>query len=134
MDSAEFEIRPLGRQDADRLLALSLSLNWDFTKKYWQVILSTGYAYGAFDGAGQLVGTASTIQYSDTHCFVGAVIVAENIQGQGLGKKLMATLHAKINELGVAAKLIATPEGIPLYEESPRLVNPLLGIVNVDSP
>ena len=116
MDSAQFEIRLLGREDADDLLALSQSLDWDFTKKYWQIILSTGYAYGAFDQAGRLVGTASTISYIDTHCFVGAVIVAKELQGQGLGKKLMTALQAKISELDMPAKLIATPEGVPLYE------------------
>ncbi len=116
MDSAQFEIRLLGRQDAEDLLALSQSLGWDFTKKYWQVILSTGYAYGAFDQEGQLVGTASAISYPDTHCFVGAVIVAQKLQGCGLGKRLMTTLQAKMGELNLPAKLIATPEGVPLYE------------------
>lgn len=116
MDSAQFEIRLLNRQDADDLLALSQSLDWDFTKKYWQIILFTGYAYGAFDGTGRLVGTASSISYVDTHCFVGAVIVAKELQGQGLGKRLMMALHSKISELDVPAKLIATPEGVPLYE------------------
>jgi len=116
MDSTQFEIRLLGRQDADDLLALSQSLEWDFTKKYWQIILSTGYAYGAFDKSGRLVGTASTISYPETHCFVGAVIVAKDLQGHGLGKRLMTALQAKISGLNVPAKLIATPEGVPLYE------------------
>ncbi len=116
MDSNQFKIRLLDRQDADDLLALSQSLDWDFTKKYWQVILSTGYAYGAFDASARLVGTASTISYPNTHCFVGAVIVAKDLQGHGLGKRLMTTLQTKISDLNMPAKLIATPEGVPLYE------------------
>ena len=116
MDSTQFEVRLLGRQDADDLLALSQSLNWDFTKKYWLIILSTGFAYGAFDKAGRLVGTASSISYMDTHCFVGAVIVAKELQGQGLGKRLITAPHVKFRGLNVPAKLIATPDGVPVYE------------------
>ncbi|WP_169569685.1 GNAT family N-acetyltransferase [Sneathiella limimaris] len=117
MRSPELEVKSLTVSDADRLLALSLSLDWDFTLKYWQVLLTLGQVVGCCDENGELVGTASFICYSDQYCFVGAVIVAEHMQGQGIGKSLMAELHRRIDKLGLPAKLIATEEGFPLYQK-----------------
>ncbi len=115
MSELVFEFRDLGRQDVDNLLTLSNSLGWDYTQRYWQLLLSTGSVIGVFNNDQQLIATAAHVDFAPSHSFVGAVIVKEELQGQGIGKALMEKLQKRISAKDIPALLIATPEGVPLY-------------------
>jgi GNAT superfamily N-acetyltransferase len=115
MSDQVVEFRDLGAAHVEELLALSNSLDWDYTRRYWQLLLSTGSVMGAFDEEQRLVATGAYVTFGPSHCFVGAVIVAKALQGRGIGKELMARLHKSISVKALPVQLIATPEGTPLY-------------------
>lgn len=67
----------------------------------------------AIERGGELVATAISWGFGDTHASFGMIIVAPALQGAGIGKRLMARLLAQTE--GRSQMLTATEAGRPLY-------------------
>lgn len=111
IDCAAFEPKHLG--DA---LALSRQAQWPHRLEDWSLLLSLSRGMVAVDaGSGRLVGTVLTTPYGEDAATINMVIVDEDWRGQGLGRRLMDEAMALAD--GRPLRLVATSEGLPLYEK-----------------
>ncbi|UFJ40810.1 GNAT family N-acetyltransferase [Brevibacillus humidisoli] len=108
-------LQRLDETAASDLVALSSSLGWDYSSEDVRTILACGIVYGHWSAEDGVVSSAAIFPYGDRLASIGMVMVREPYRGQGLGK---AVTQKCIDALpsGVPIMLIATPEGIPLYE------------------
>ncbi|GAB3119545.1 GNAT family N-acetyltransferase [Novispirillum itersonii] len=99
----------------DGALALSRQAAWPHRLEDWQMALDLSSGVVAVDGGGRIVGTVLTTCYADDCATINMVIVDESTRGQGLGRRLMDAAFA----LAAARplRLIATRDGLPLYEK-----------------
>jgi GNAT superfamily N-acetyltransferase len=92
----------------------SSALGWPYREADWRFAFDLGGGFAA-EVDGRLVATAMWWPYGKTHASVGMIIVDPRMQGQGLGRALMAKLlHEARNRTVV---LNSTPEGLPLYAQ-----------------
>ncbi|WP_248447825.1 GNAT family N-acetyltransferase [Sinorhizobium meliloti] len=113
MQTTQLDIVPFGTQHLEGALALSLQAGWPHRLADWQMALalSTGVVVLEND---IVVGTTLTTRFGDC-ATINMVIVSEGMRGRGLGRRLMeAGLDAA---RGVPCRLVATQEGLPLYEK-----------------
>ncbi|CAO3363446.1 GNAT family N-acetyltransferase [Azospirillum palustre] len=111
IDCTAFEPKHLG--DA---LALSRQAQWPHRLEDWSLLLSLSRGLVAVDaGSGRLVGTVLTTPYGEDAATINMVIVDEDWRGQGLGRRLMDEAMALAD--GRPLRLVATSEGLPLYEK-----------------
>ncbi|PWC49011.1 GNAT family N-acetyltransferase [Azospirillum sp. TSA6c] len=111
IDCAAFEPKHL-----DDALALSRQAQWPHRLEDWSLLLSLSRGLVAVDaGSGRLVGTVLMTPYGEDAATVNMVIVDEGWRGQGLGRRLMDEAMALAD--GRPLRLVATSEGLPLYEK-----------------
>lgn len=111
IDCAAFEPKHL-----DDALALSRQAQWPHRLEDWSLLLSLSRGLVAVDaGSGRLVGTVLTTPYGEDAATINMVIVDEGWRGQGLGRRLMDEAMALAD--GRPLRLVATSEGLPLYEK-----------------
>lgn len=84
---------------------------WAWTPEQWELMLSLGPGWGAFDATG-LLGTALTTPYPELRAISG-VLVASWAERRGIATQLMANI-LDISP-GTGSVLFATPMGEPLY-------------------
>lgn len=105
--------RPMNENDLPAAHALSQGVRWPHRLEDWQFVhrLGTGFVAKA-DGA--LIGTGMCWRQGGQHGSLGMIIVSQEHQGKGIGRKLMNLL---LEELGDRCTLLnATAAGQPLYE------------------
>lgn len=113
MKADQLEIVSLGTKHLEGALALSRQAGWPHRMADWEMALalSTGVVVLESD---KVVGTTLTTRYGTDCATINMVIVDEAMRGRGLGRRLMqAGLDAAG---GLPCRLIATDEGLPLYE------------------
>jgi len=113
MQSTQLDMVPFGTQHLEGALALSRQAGWPHRLADWETALklSTGVVVLEND---KVVGTTLTTHFGSC-ATINMVIVAETMRGRGLGRRLMeAGLDAA---RGVPCRLVATQEGLPLYEK-----------------
>lgn len=113
MQTTQLDIVPFGPQHLEGALALSRQAGWPHRLADWETALklSTGVVVLEND---KVVGTTLTTHFGGC-ATINMVIVAETMRGRGLGRRLMeAGLDAAH---GVPCRLVATQEGLPLYEK-----------------
>lgn len=103
--------RPMTTADLSKAHALSLLLKWPHRLDDWAMLQRVAEGFVAEDN-GRLVGTVFAC-LQGAYATIGLVIVSDEYQGQGIGRKLMElALHA----CGSATPLLnATLAGAPLY-------------------
>lgn len=107
-------LRAMTAADLPQALALSNQLAWPYRLEDWQRSFAMGRGLVAADQAGAVVGTALWWGYGPDFAMLGAIIVAPECQGRGIGKRLLGAL---LDEAGARTlQLNATPDGRPLYE------------------
>lgn len=103
--------------EADDIAAahsLSLAAGWPHRAEDWQWMWNAGHGFVALDN-GEVVGTALYWKYGTGRSTLGLVIVSPQMQGRGVGRKLMELV---LEALGQRITLLhATPAGQPLYEK-----------------
>jgi GNAT superfamily N-acetyltransferase len=106
-----YTFRPMTSADVAAAHALSVQLKWPHRLEDWAMLQRVSQGFVAED-EGRLIGTAFTCPQGD-YATIGLVIVSDEYQGQGIGRKLM---ELAIQACGSqTAMLNATLAGAPLY-------------------
>jgi predicted N-acetyltransferase YhbS len=105
--------RRMDERDLPAAHSLSQDLRWPYRLEDWQFLLQLGTGFVAeVDGA--VIGTGLCWKQGERHGTLGAIIVAPEHQGKGIGRQLMKRV---MDELGERCTLLnATVAGQPLYE------------------
>jgi GNAT superfamily N-acetyltransferase len=115
----QLPIRPMTSADIVACHHLSQQLQWPHRPQDWQFLLQIGHGVVIEmhnDGqAPVIVGTALHFNLGQDHASLGMVIVQPEMQGHGLGRRLMQTLLDQTD--GRVRMLNATEAGRPLYEK-----------------
>jgi predicted N-acetyltransferase YhbS len=114
MQLSQIEFLPFGPDHIDGAFALSQQAGWPHRREDWAMVLSLSRGFVALED-GRVVGTAMTTLYGDTCATVNMVIVDASMRGRGLGRKLM-DMALQAAE-GRECRLVATSDGLPLYEK-----------------
>jgi GNAT superfamily N-acetyltransferase len=105
----------LGPQHLDGALRLSRAAGWPHRPEDWKMSLALSRGTAAVTEDGTLVGTALVTPFRTEAATINMVIVDEAMRGRGLGRRLM---EAAFDLAGTRTlRLIATREGLPLYEK-----------------
>ena len=107
-------LRPMTGPDIGTATALSREQAWPHREEDWALFLEAGEGIVA-EQAGRVLGTVMAWRYGEDFATVGMVIVASDVQGQGLGRKLMEAMLDRL--AGRTVVLNATAAGLPLYEK-----------------
>ena len=107
-------LRPMTGPDIGTATALSREQAWPHREEDWALFLEAGEGIVA-EQAGRVLGTVMAWRYGEDFATVGMVIVASDVQGQGLGRKLMEAMLDRLAARTVV--LHATAAGLPLYEK-----------------
>ena len=99
-----------GPEHIEGALRLSQANNWPHSHDDWAMLLQ--HSRGSVALAGEhVIGTALVASFGDL-ATVNMIIVDADHQGKGLGRALMTD----VVPLGGTCRLVATSEGLPLYE------------------
>jgi len=110
-------IRRLEERDIDAAIALTGLEAWGYTREDFRrlLVLSPDGCFAA-ERDGRVVGVLTTTTY-DGLAFLGAVIVAPELRGKGVGKEMMEAALAHLRATGVrTVRLNAYFNAIPFYE------------------
>lgn len=106
-----YRFRPFTPADLMAAHALSVQLKWPHRLEDWAMLQRVAEGFVAEDGE-RLIGTAFTCPQG-AYATIGLVIVSDDYQGQGIGRKLMdLALEASSPRTAI---LNATLAGVPLY-------------------
>lgn len=106
-----YTYRPMTAADVPAAHALSVQLKWPHRLDDWAMLQRVAEGFVAED-AGRLIGTAFSCRQGD-YATIGLVIVSDEYQGQGIGRKLMEQALQACGS--TTAILNATLAGVPLY-------------------
>jgi GNAT superfamily N-acetyltransferase len=106
-------LRPLLPGDVEAAQALSAEVQWPHGPEDWRFALAHGTGVAAVVG-GRVVGTALRWLWGNDRATLGLVIVSPELQGQGIGRRLMDALLRDIGRRNVL--LHATAQGQALCE------------------
>ncbi|MHA6232967.1 GNAT family N-acetyltransferase [Pseudomonas fluorescens group sp. PF-69] len=106
-----YSYRPMTPADVPLAHALSIQLKWPHRLEEWAMLQRIAQGFVVEDG-GRLIGTSFTCAQGD-YATIGLVIVSDEYQGQGIGRKLMELALEACGSR--TAMLNATLAGAPLY-------------------
>ncbi|CAN7541610.1 GNAT family N-acetyltransferase [Rhizobium sp. LjRoot254] len=114
MQMTQLDIVPFGTQHIEGAHALSRQAGWPHRLADWEMALALSTGVVGLDNE-KVVGTTLTTRYGADCATINMVVVDETMRGRGFGRRLMeAGLDAA---RGMPCRLIATREGLPLYEK-----------------
>ena len=115
MPAKEIEFVTFRPAHIESAVALSRAENWPHRFEDWQMALQLSRGVIALDEAGHVVGTILVTSYGVDCAMINMVIVAKEMRGHGLGRKLMEKAFNLAD--GRPLRLVATADGLPLYEK-----------------
>ena len=107
-------LRSMTGPDIATASVLSREQAWPHREEDWTLFLDAGEGLVA-ERAGRVLGTVMAWRYGEDFATVGMVIVASDVQGQGVGRKLMEAMLDCL--AGRTVVLNATAAGLPLHEK-----------------
>lgn len=111
----QIDIVAFGPEHLDGALALSRAESWPHRREDWMMMLELSTGAVITDGDGRVVGTIFTTPFGEDFATINMVIVDQSARGLGLGRKLMERAFELAQ--GRPLRLVATKEGLPLYEK-----------------
>jgi predicted N-acetyltransferase YhbS len=108
----ETTIRPMTAADVPDAQALTASFNWPHRREDWALMDALGQGLVA-ERQGKLAGTAMSWRYGTDWASLGAIGVYADLQGQGVGRRLLRGLMHPLRDRSLV--LHATRAGMPLY-------------------
>jgi len=111
--------RLLRSEDITAALELSSHAGWNQTEDDWQTLLDLApKSSWAIEIDGKLVATTTLLGYGRRLGWIGMVLTNKEYQRRGLARRLLTTVLAQADDLGIeTVKLDATEQGRPLYEK-----------------
>lgn len=110
------QLTPLTIADIPSLIRLSASIGWDYDEAEICTMLQSGTIFGHKTEDGTVVSSAAIIPYENGLASIGMVIVHEQYRGRSLGKIVTQACIDTVSS-DTTIMLIATEQGIPLYEQ-----------------
>jgi len=107
-------LRDMTPDDLAAAHALSSEAQWPHRLEDWDLMLGVGFGVVA-EREGRIVGTIMAWPYGPDAATLGMVIVSEACRGEGVGRKLMDAVIARLGERTIL--LNATEIGTPLYRK-----------------
>lgn len=114
MLTSQIDLVTFGPEYLEAAVTLSRQAGWPHRLEDWQMALALSEGVVAVEG-GRVVGTALVTAYKSDCATINMVIVDKAIRGRGLGRKLMDAALQIVG--GRPLRLVATVEGLPLYEK-----------------
>ena len=108
---AAYDYRPMTAADVDSAHALSVALKWPHRREDWAMLQRVAQGFVVEDN-GRLIGSSFACHQGDFST-IGLVIVSDDNQGQGIGRRLMDLALEAVTPR--TAILNATLSGAPLY-------------------
>ncbi|WAH55093.1 GNAT family N-acetyltransferase [Pseudomonas silvicola] len=109
----DYTYRPMTAADVPAAHALSAALKWPHRAQDWAMLQSVADGFVALDN-GRVIGSAFAC-HQGAWSTIGLVIVSDDYQGHGIGRRLMDLALASIGPR--TALLNATVAGAPLYRK-----------------
>ncbi|OHV81947.1 GNAT family N-acetyltransferase [Ensifer sp. LCM 4579] len=114
MQTGQIDLIAFGPEHLDAAVGLSRQAGWPHRPEDWQMALALSEGVVAVEGD-RIVGTVLVTSYKEDCATINMVIVDEAMRGRGLGRELM---DAALRIAGSRPlRLVATAEGLPLYEK-----------------
>jgi predicted N-acetyltransferase YhbS len=110
--AGDVTIRPMTAADVPAAQALTASFGWPHRREDWAFMQALGCGFVA-EHAKRLVGTALSWGYGAEWASLGAIGVDAELQGRGIGRRLLRTLIDELKDRRLV--LYATKDGMPLY-------------------
>ena len=114
MSVSEITFGDFAPEHLDGAWALSHQAGWPHRPEDWALGLSLSAGIVAL-ARGRVVGASLFTPYGRDAATINMVIVDQNMRGRGVGRTLMERM-LQIGD-GRECRLVATPEGLPLYEK-----------------
>ncbi|SOC82607.1 Acetyltransferase (GNAT) domain-containing protein [Ensifer adhaerens] len=111
----QIDLVAFGPQHLDDAVALSRAESWPHRREDWAMVQQLSEGVIATDGEGRVTGTTFMTPFGDAYATINMVIVDKSMRGLGLGRKLMERAFELAGTRPL--RLIATKEGLPLYEK-----------------
>lgn len=105
-------LEPMKEDQIAEAQALTTSFNWPHTVEDWSFAFKAGVGHAAVE-KGRLIGTCLTWRLGSGVSTLGLLVVAQEAQGQGLGKTLLR--RALADHTNQTVLLHATEQAIKLY-------------------
>jgi len=98
-------------------MKLSNAEGWNQTENDWKLFIEDPEnVCMVAECDNQIIGTTTTINYSNQVAWIGMVLVDKEYRGQGISKSLLTNIFKKL-ESCKSVKLDATPEGQKVYKK-----------------
>lgn len=109
--------RTMTSTDIPSAMELCRTTQWNQLPCDWEFLLQHG-APGCrvAEHEGRLVGTVSTASYEDRFAWIGMMLIAPEMRGQGIGTQLLQQAIALLPDFP-SIRLDASPAGYPLYRK-----------------
>lgn len=115
MQVRDIETGAFSAEHLDAAIRLSREAGWPHRPEDWQVSMALSEGVIAVSESGDVVGTALLTPYGEDCATINMVIVDAAMRGRGIGRRIMDAAIALGGERSL--RLIATQEGLPLYEK-----------------
>jgi len=109
---SDLKIRPMTAADVPAAQALTASFKWPHRCEDWALMQALGEGLVA-EHSGKLAGTGVAWRYGVDWASLGAIGVYAELQGKGIGRRLLGGLMAPLKDRNLV--LHATRAGMPLY-------------------
>jgi GNAT superfamily N-acetyltransferase len=115
MQNSQIDLVAFGPEHIDGAVALSRAESWPHRREDWMLAQALSAGVVALDADGRVTGTTLVTPYAADCATINMVIVDKTMRGLGLGRTLMERAVALAD--GRPLRLVATKEGLPLYEK-----------------
>lgn len=111
----QIDIVAFGPEHIDGAVELSRAESWPHRREDWAMVQQLSAGVAVVDGNGRVTGTTFMTPFGDDYATINMVIVDKSMRGLGMGRKLMERAFELAGKRPL--RLIATKEGLPLYEK-----------------